>query len=145
MHKVPDYLALASTLGLEPGYLRFVDRVPPAEVPGWIKACDVVTIPLPRNEFSMYFTSPLKLFEYMAAGVPVVASDLPSLRDVLTTGENAWLVNPDDPSALAEGLKSLLGSSSLRQRLSSRALSDVQHCTWYKRVESLLQFVAGSC
>ena len=60
--------------------IRFVDRVPNAQVPLWIRVCDVVTIHWLRTEFPAYFTSPMKLFEYMAAGMPIVATDLSSGR-----------------------------------------------------------------
>jgi len=57
----------------------------------------VAVLPLTEDLISASFTSPLKLFEYMAARVPIVASDLPSTREVLTPGENALLVPSNDP------------------------------------------------
>ncbi|HIC93395.1 MAG TPA: glycosyltransferase, partial [Anaerolineae bacterium] len=139
MEAVSGYLQLACQVGVPERRLRFVGRVPNWEVPFWIRACDVVTIPWPWTEFSAYFTSPMKLFEYMAAGVPIVASDLPALREVLRHGENAWLVMPGDPEALAEGLAILLRDSALSARLSAQAQQDVKAYTWEARARRILQ------
>ena len=57
----------------------------------------MLVLPNPASAISSAFTSPLKLFEYMASGRPIVASDLPSLREVLRDGENALLVAPGNP------------------------------------------------
>ena len=88
-------------------------------------------------------TSPLKLFEYMAAGRPIVASDLPSLREVLRHGDNAWLVQPDDPAALAQGIQHLLAEPALAARLAAQAQEEVQAYTWEQRAERILSFVEG--
>lgn len=138
MDAVARYREIGRARGLDDGSLHFVDRVPNTEVPVWIKACDVVTIPWPWNEFSAYYTSPMKLFEYMASGVPIVASDLPSLREVLRHGENAWLVHPGDPAALAGGIIHVLRTPTLAEKISQQALQDVQQLTWRKRAERVL-------
>jgi glycosyltransferase involved in cell wall biosynthesis len=90
----------------------------------------------------MYYTSPLKLFEYMAAGVPVVASDLPALREVLRDGENAVLVAPDDPGALAQGIRRVLEDKPLADRLAAQARRDAQAHTWTARAQAILEFIA---
>lgn len=135
---IPDYLAYARTKGLSPAEVLFRDRRPNQEVPLWIRACDVVTIPWPWTEFSAYFTSPMKLFEYMAAGVPVVASDLPALRDVLQHGKNAWLVNPGDALELAKGIQHIMDSPVAAKSLSEQALRDAAKFTWQNRAEAVL-------
>ena len=56
----------------------------------------MLVLPNPASAISTHFTSPLKLFEYMAAGRAIVASDLPAIREVLRDGENALLVTPGD-------------------------------------------------
>jgi glycosyltransferase involved in cell wall biosynthesis len=139
MEAVPGYLDLARRHGVTWEKLRFVDRVPNRDVPLWIRACDLVTIPWPWTEFSAYFTSPLKLFEYMAAAAPIVATDLPSLREVLRHGENAWLVKPGNAQALAAGLQHLLNDASLRGRLATRARQDVLNYSWSQRAATVLR------
>jgi glycosyltransferase involved in cell wall biosynthesis len=141
---VPAYLDLARRLGVPGHRLTFVERIPNCEVPFWIRACDVVTIPWPWTEFSAYFTSPLKLFEYMAAGVPIVATDLPSLREVLRHGKNAWLVKPDSGPSLSEGLKMVLCNPSTAQRLAAQARCDVRSFTWFERAQAILTRLANA-
>jgi glycosyltransferase involved in cell wall biosynthesis len=74
----------------------------------------------------------------MAAGVPIVASDLPSLREVLTHGENAILVSPGDPKQLGHEIGRLLQAPELRERLTRRALRDVERYTWKRRAGKIL-------
>ena len=138
MGAVRDYLERADAAGIPRKMLRFVDRVPNSEVPRVMKACDICTIPWPWTEFSAYYTSPLKLFEYMAAGVPIVASDLPSMREILRHDENAWLVQPGDPSALAEGITTLLSDRNLAERLAEKARQDVKRYTWEARAAQII-------
>lgn len=139
MELVPLYLEMARKVGLAAHRLRFVDRVPNLEVPYWIRACDVVTIPWPWTEFSAYFTSPLKLFEYMTAGVPIVSSDLPSIREVLRHEQNGWLVEPGSPQALAQGLLKLLEDRQLAFKLARQARVDVGQYAWVQRAEAILK------
>jgi glycosyltransferase involved in cell wall biosynthesis len=139
MDVVPAYVELARRAGVPERRFRFVDRVPNAAVPSWIRAFDVVTIPWPWNEFAAYFTSPLKLFEYMAGGVPIVASDLPAMREVLRHGETAWLVAPGDTVALAQGIGRILEDVKLGADLSRNAQSAVKEYTWSHRAHRLLE------
>jgi glycosyltransferase involved in cell wall biosynthesis len=83
--------------------------------------------------------SPLKIFEYMAAGVPILATDLPSLREVLRHDANAWLVPPGDPAALAAGIEVLASQPERHRRLAATALQDVQQYTWQRRAAAILE------
>jgi len=144
MDSVRGYFDLARHVGVPPSLLRFVDRVPPIEVPYWIGASDVVVLPLRPEYVDKVGVMPLKLFEYMAAGVPIVATDLPSLREVLRHGENAWLVPPNDPKALAEGIRHLLENPNLARTLSAQAREDVKQYTWERRAATILKFLESS-
>jgi glycosyltransferase involved in cell wall biosynthesis len=143
MDAVPAYLELARRISIPQDRLRFVDRVPNTEVPYWIRAFDVALAPFPWADHYAYFMSPLKLFEYMAAGVPILATDLPSIREVLRHGENAWLVPPGDPKALAEGIRHLLENPDLAERLAQQARKDVRQYTWKRRAAVILRHVLG--
>ncbi len=143
MESVPVYLDLARRIGVSLDKLRFVDRVPNAEVPCWIKTFDVAVAPFPQTDHYAYFMSPLKLFEYMATGVPIVATELPSVREILHHGRNAWLVPPENPNALAEGIYHILKNPDLARRLARQAQEDVRRYTWKRRAASILQHVLG--
>jgi len=98
----------------------------------------VLVLPNSAQEpISREYTSPLKLFEYMAAGRPIVASDLPSLREVLSHSHNAWLVPPDDPAALAGALCTVRDDPALGSRLAAQASADIAAYTWDGRARRL--------
>lgn len=119
--------------------INVVGHRPYSEIPYWLKAADVLVLPNSgKEEISKYWTSPLKMFEYMAAQKPVVASDLPSIREVLNE-ENSILVEPDNAQALAGGIKKALENYQLSDRISEKVFRDVQNYTWDKRAEKICQ------
>lgn len=83
--------------------------------------------------------SPMKMFEYLASGVPVISSDLPVLREVLRDGENCLLVSPSNPQDWAAALDRLLVDKSLGERLGMQGHADylAKH-TWGQRARRLL-------
>ena len=116
--------------------------VPQPEVARISARARVVAVPVRRTEMTLRHTSPLKAFEAMAAGRPILASDLPSSREFLRHGENAWLVPPDDPVALAEGLARLLGDDALSERIARTAFADAVAFSWDARARRLLDVFA---
>ena len=87
------------------------------------------------------FTSPLKLFEYMAAGKPIVATGVPSVLEILTPGENSVVTHPDDAEEFIETLGLVLGDSELCARISQCARLDAAEYTWEKKVERIIDGV----
>ena len=81
--------------------------------------------------------SPIKMFEYMACHRPIISSDLPVLKEVLTPG-NAFLCPPDDLPAWRNALTALLSDPLLRRKISDQAYLDVQKYTWCNRAERAL-------
>jgi glycosyltransferase involved in cell wall biosynthesis len=123
--------------------LDLLGQLPPEQAPLYQAAADVLVLPnSARSEISRTYTSPLKLFEYMAAGRPIVASDLPALREVLNPG-NALLVPPDNAEAISEACRHLLSDPALAERLAGQARRDVAQYTWDARAEHVLSFVTG--
>lgn len=120
--------------------VHVLGRCAPAEVAGWLRAADVLVLPnAPSSHEGRFETSPLKLFEYMASGRAIVASDLPSIREVLDD-DSALLVQAGSAQALAEGIKRLLGQPALAARLAERALELVSTRTWSDRARRVLAF-----
>jgi glycosyltransferase involved in cell wall biosynthesis len=106
-------------------------------------AGDVLVLPnIGKDTVSVRFTSPLKLFSYMASGVPIVASDLPSIREVLSERE-AYFVKPDDAPALAEGLQNALASLPASGQKAADAKRLVVHYDWAVRAKNILTFIVG--
>ncbi len=126
---------------LAPGQVTFVGQVEPFNVPGLLRQADVLVLPNTPSRLSAAYTSPLKLFEYMASGRPIVASDLPALREILRDGDNALLVEPGNPEALAVAIARVASDAELAARLATRARHDAAAYTWdarAARVERLL-------
>lgn len=116
--------------------------VPPRDVIGRLQAADVLVLPNTASAISERYTSPLKLFEYLTLGRPIVASDLPSIREVLTDGQTALLVRPGDPAALAAALLRVKDHPSLAEALGAGAAALAPRFTWDARavrVEAALE------
>jgi glycosyltransferase involved in cell wall biosynthesis len=128
--------ALASRLGLDER-ITFTGHVKPAAVQAYLRSADVLVLPNPASALSTRFTSPLKLFEYLAAGRPIVASDLPSIREVLHDGEDALLAPAGDPERMAAAIQRVLGDPALAARLAQSARTLAPHYSWDRRAERL--------
>ncbi|NDJ61220.1 MAG: glycosyltransferase family 1 protein [Chloroflexi bacterium] len=125
--------------GLPPERFLYAGQVPPDAVPAYLRAFDVCALPLPWTEHFAYYASPIKLFEYMAAGRPIVASDLPSTAEVVAAGETALLFPPGDSAALAAVIRRLYSDPALCERLSDRAHQLVmERYTWAARARLIL-------
>lgn len=118
--------------------------VPQSEVSSYLLASDILVLPyssamtIRGGTRAGEFTSPLKVFEYMAAGKPIVATEIPSVLEILEPGRNSVTVPPDDPREFFDAISSLINDPDLCTRISQNALSDVREYTWKKRVEKIM-------
>jgi len=120
--------------------LKITGHLPPGEANSRLLKADLAIIPNSgKDAISRLYTSPLKLLEAMAAGVTVVASDLPSIREVVSE-DQAVLVKPDDPVALAKGISKAAFDPDLRRRLSRNAFLRVQDFSWEMRAKKIVKF-----
>jgi glycosyltransferase involved in cell wall biosynthesis len=107
-----------------------------AELPELIAAMHVALAPYPETD-DFYF-SPLKLFEYLAIGRPIVASAIGQITEVIRHGENGHLVPPGDARALAEALIALRANPSLSQHLAQGAAREGAKHSWQRNAEAAL-------
>ena len=124
------------------GRTEMTGPVPQARVADALGRAAVVVAPFLRAGMTERHTSPLKIFEAMAAGRPIVASDLPSSREVLSDGENALLVPPGDVSALAGALRRVLADGDLARRLAGAAWDAAPRYSWDARARALRELFA---
>jgi len=134
--------ALARLRGLTDAEIRIQNAVSAADVPSAIHACDVCVYPAPASDHP-YFrrdASPLKLFEYLAAGHPVVCADIPPIRDVVSSA-SVRLVRPGDAMSLAEGIEDILTHSQSAAKRAEEGLRIASEHTWEKRMGRILQIL----
>jgi glycosyltransferase involved in cell wall biosynthesis len=125
--------------GLPESRFLYAGHVLPERVPLYLSAFDVCVMPHPFTPQFAYYTSPLKLFEYMAARRAIVASDLPGWADVVTDGQTALLVPPSDVDALAAAIIRLRDDAALRTQLADAAYKRVMtDYTWAARAQAIL-------
>ncbi|MGB2691201.1 MAG: glycosyltransferase family 4 protein [Thermodesulfobacteriota bacterium] len=123
---------------------ELVGFVPHRDVPLYLLASDILVMPYTSNMTikggtkAEQFTSPIKLFEYMAAARPIVATSIPSVKEVLEDGVNSILVEPGSADAIYEGLEKVLSDDNLSDRISAKAGHEINKYTWEERVKKLL-------
>ena len=115
--------------------LVFRGQLPHAEVALALQSACIAVLPN-RDQPDSRFTSPIKLFEYMAAGCAVVASDLPALRDVLSEDDAVW-VRAGDAAALATGIGALTADPGRARRIGTQLREKARAYTWRARAEKL--------
>jgi glycosyltransferase involved in cell wall biosynthesis len=130
----------ARSIGVD-GRVIIHPAVPHAEVPALLGAADILVLPMTRSTVGQIYASPMKLFEYMAAGRPIVASDLPTVREIVGDRE-AWLFQPGDPAALAARVAETLRNwpEARRRAAAARDLLEGSF-TWDARARSLISFM----
>jgi glycosyltransferase involved in cell wall biosynthesis len=117
--------------------LEITGLIPQRDVAARLADATMLVLPNVASTISERYTSPLKLFEYLALGLPIVASDLASIREVLEPGRTALLVPPGDADALAAAMTRLAGDPALSASLGAAARALAGEYTWERRAERL--------
>jgi glycosyltransferase involved in cell wall biosynthesis len=112
----------------------FVNQVAHGEIPLYIAAFDIAVMPDSNN-----YGSPMKIYEYMAMGKPVVAPRLGPLEDGIEDGKEGLLFTPQEKAGLIKSIKALLEDTQLRQNMSVAARGNIlKRHTWEKNAEAIL-------
>jgi glycosyltransferase involved in cell wall biosynthesis len=124
--------------------VTFTGFIPNRELPLYQSAADVLLMPYSRSIMgssgsadSAAVASPMKMFEYMAAGRAIVSSDLPVIREVLNE-KNALFCNPEEVGDWRLAIESLLQDGARRMELGEKARQDVQGYTWVARARRIM-------
>jgi len=137
--RMEELKRLAATEGIAER-VSFAGAIPRTEIPGYLSHSKVAVLPNTPSVPSQ-FSSPLKLFEYMACGIPIVASALPVFQEILTDERNAILFEPGNPHSLAAAIKKLIDNPDLAARIGQTAREDARNYTYEKRAEKIIGFI----
>ncbi|MCU7906634.1 MAG: glycosyltransferase [Candidatus Thiodiazotropha sp. (ex Epidulcina cf. delphinae)] len=126
-----------------PDYPRLSHRpaVPHRQVAGLYAQSELVLLPYQSDLLHADGISPMKLFEAMAAGRPVIASDIPPLREILQHGRNALLADPTDPLSWEDAVKRLMRDPELACQLAAQARQDADAYSWPNRASGIARAI----
>lgn len=113
--------------------VEWVGAIPHEEVFGQISTFDIGMLPSTLNT-----GAPMKLFEYAAVARPIIAPDLPNIRDLFSTGEMCFF-SPEDPDAMAQAILDLAASPEAARRMGTQARAKMQDFTWENILEGVLE------
>jgi glycosyltransferase involved in cell wall biosynthesis len=135
---VPECKALAAELGIE-NKVHFAGFQPREAIPHFLAAMDIALQPAVTA-----YASPLKVFEYMRAGLAIAAPDQPNIREILKDGSTALLFDPENPDARENAIKKLIEDTALRQNLGKAACAEIDRgqYTWRANAERITAIAA---
>lgn len=121
-------------------YPLIVSNAPLRLLPSYMKSSDILVMNYPNLVHYAKYMSPLKLFEYMSSGTPIVSSDLPSIREILGE-EDAYFFEPDNAQSLAKVIDKVFEKYDEAKVKADKALEKVRQYSWKKRAESIVSFI----
>lgn len=129
--KIPDGVICAGACGYD-------------QIPIWLAAADLlVIIGTKNNPYSYYHTSPMKLFEYMAARRPILAAKTPAIRQIVSD-EEASFYAPDDPGDLSSMIETVIADSNTAEVKVQKAHEKMQKFSWDNRASDIIRFVKSN-
>lgn len=124
-----------------PPNLIFKGMAPFHEIPFWLSAADALVAPgTKKNSYSYFYTSPMKLLEYLAARRPIAAADTPAIRELVSENE-VFFYEPDDTRDLADKIKYLLENPAEGEKKARAAYQRARDFTWEKRAKKIIEFM----
>jgi glycosyltransferase involved in cell wall biosynthesis len=131
---------LTKMLSLE-NIVEFTGRVPYEDVPKYLSKGQIGVAP---TKMIFGFELPIKVFEYMASSLAVIATKTPCINTVIKHGSNGFLVNENDYVAMGNLMNNLFNDNNLLIRIQSKAREDVENeLNWQSQHEKLNNYLAG--
>lgn len=130
--------------------IEFTGYLPHALIPKYLLAADILIAPFTEEgcdiagKVIIPFSSPIKIFEYMAAGKPIIASHIGAIPEIITHEKNGLLIAPGDVDGLIRVISRLLEAPALAARLGVTAREHVRSYSWEVRVTHVIEFALGS-
>lgn len=129
--------ALSQELGLTER-VHFIPTVSLADLPSYTASADIGVQPIENTCLNHFTTDSNKLFEYLIAGLPVVATDLPEIRRIIRAFDIGLLVRESDDQQLIDALNRLVSDPQLRRTLAANAVSAAAQLNWEQQEELLV-------
>lgn len=117
--------------------------IQPHRLPEIYAEADILVMPHANYIRSKYFVSPLKLFEYMSARRPIVASDLPTIREILRDGYNAVLAQAEDIDSIIAAISKVINDPLFASKIAEKTYHDVKKYSMEKKCKKILEFISG--
>lgn len=130
---------LAEELGLS--NIFFTGFLKPSEVPKYLYASDICVYTFSKESPEKNYTSPIKLFEYLASGNPTVAANVPGVREIIKDGENGLLYEPGNIEDLKKKIEILLKDLRIYNKISEKGFESAKEYTWEKRAQRVLDYL----
>mgnify|MGYP001345594998 CR=1 FL=1 len=143
-NELKDKRSINSLINLR--YMGYISHTRAMQI---MKTVDVLLMPYQKSvsigaegHDTAGWMSPMKMFEYMATGLPIISSDLPVLKEILKDGENSILVPPDDINCWVKALDKVLNNASLAEKIGACAHQEYkENYTWTKRAARLIEII----
>ena len=136
--EIEEYSSYAERLGVSDKCI-FVGRVDSSDVLDYQKAMDILIIPYPDEPHFRDYGFPMKTYEYMASGVPIIYSDLPIIAEVLE--EYGFTFNPGDPKSLAEVVEWIITNKEDVENKAQKAMGKSKSLTWNDKAQEIINFL----
>jgi glycosyltransferase involved in cell wall biosynthesis len=131
---------LAKKLNLD--NVKFTGFISQSEVPEYLLASDILVMPYTKKTLTHRYMSPMKMFDYLACGRPIVATNFPVIREVLKDRKNAVLVPPGSGHDMAAGIKWFIDHPESAKRISKQAAKDALLHTWEIRAKRITEWLS---
>jgi glycosyltransferase involved in cell wall biosynthesis len=133
-----DYERKLKNMAIDDKDIIFTGKVPFNSMPSYLRTCDIMVSPqIPLNG-EIFHQSPIKLYEYMAAGRPVIASNIGQMNDVINDGFNGLLFESGNIKSLSNRLAELISDYNLRKALSENARREaVELYSWKNNIKRI--------